>query len=170
MIKNKSNKYALNGAILFGIANAAINAIKQLNQIENTPGQKFNEEQFFIAGGKGVVAGAATEFLIGATTDYFNKGEKPINTDAYLLAIVDKLRPDKNDKIFVHLSQIANELIEILSKRFNYELTTYPLKIGSTEKGTAIHDKFDIDICLSFRPDSFRSTKEMLNTLLLFLQ
>jgi hypothetical protein len=36
-----------------------------------------------------------------------------------------------------------------------------PIRLGSTEHGTALADNFDIDICLPFRPDSFTSTAQM---------
>ncbi len=170
MAINKSTKYAINGALFLGIANAALNAIRQLNEIESDPGKKFSWEKVFLAGGKGAVLGGAAGFAAGTLTDYLNSKEKPIDTDSYLLDIVNTLKLDKNDKVFVNLSNKTNLLIELLNNHFRNELSEYPARYGSTEKGTALKDKFDIDISLLFKPISFSSTKAMYHTVFEFLK
>lgn len=44
------------------------------------------------------------------------------------------------------------------------------MRLGSTEKGTALRNNFDIDVCFSFKAKSFNSTREMFETVFDFLQ
>ncbi len=167
---NKATKYGINGAVFIGIGNALINIIKQLDDINDEPELKFNWKQFVIAAGKGAILGGIGGFGIGAIVDYQNSLEKPLNTDALLIGLASKQRLKKTDRKYVLLFEKTNSLIEILKREFVTELNSDPIKLGSTEKGTALKNKFDIDICLAFKPNSFRSTQEMYETVFSFLK
>jgi len=167
---NKAAKYAINGALICGIGNALLNIIRQINRMNDKPEVKFNWKELLIASGKGAVVGGAAGGLIGAITDYQNSMEKPLNTDVLLLGFIDKIKLTKDDNTYQALSGKADYLINLLKEKFNGKLAGEPLKLGSTEKGTALRDNFDIDICLPFKPDSFRSTAEMYDSVLYCLE
>ncbi len=167
---SKALKYAKNGALFTGLINAALNAIKQLSKMDSNPELKFNWKELLLATGKGAIVGGAVGWGVGKITDYQNSKERPINTDAFLYNLALKVRLDKNDKNYILLCQKADILCAILKREFEYELKSDPMRLGSTEKGTALKNKFDIDICLAFKPHSFPSTKEMFESVYLFLK
>lgn len=169
-LMNKTTKYALNGAVWLGIGNAAINAIKQIIEIDQNPDKKFDWQDLMKSAGKGALVGGSLGLALGAITDYQNSVEKPINTDLFLLGLVSNIRLDKEDKPYKRLDVKANFLSELLKYRFEYQLNDNPIRLGSTEKETALIDKFDIDICLPFKSASFHSTEEMYFTVLDFLK
>lgn len=166
---SKSIKYAKNAAIFLGIGNAALNTIRQLNEMKNNPGQKFDLERLFIAGVKGAAIGALGGTAIGAIEDYENSKVEPANTDAFLYSVVSKVKLNKEDKYYLKLQEKADLLVTLLKRRYVDKLASEPLRIGSTEKGTALRNKFDIDIALSFKKNSFRSTALMFDNVADFL-
>lgn len=166
----KSIKYAVNGAIGVGVFNAILNAIKQLNEIDDNPSQRFSWERLIIAGGKGAAIGGAGGLLLGSVKDYYNSKEIPLDTDAFLYNLINQVKLNKNDSIYIRLNQIADEIISLLRNEYFDRLSSMPMKVGSTEKGTALKTSFDIDICLTFKPNAFRSTLEMYNHLYSFLK
>lgn len=167
---HKSAKYAINGAIGGGIINAILNAIRQFNEMDRNPNQKFNCEELLIATGRGVTVGGAIGFAVGSIKDYHNSRETPLNTDIFLDDLINQIKLSKSDTTYVKLNQIADQLIELLQQEYCDLLSSAPMKLGSTEKGTALKDNFDIDICLAFKPDSFRSTSDMYYDLQTFLK
>lgn len=166
----KARKYAIAGAYIGGIGNAVLNLFLQLNEMENIPEQKFNWKRLLYAGGKGALLGAASGNIVGAIADYQNSLEKPINTDAYLQALASKLKLKKTDRKYLLLCEKADFLVSLLKKKFAHELSGEPMRLGSTEKGTAIKNNFDIDVCFSFKAKSFSSTREMFETVFDFLE
>lgn len=164
---NKKTKYAINGAVWLGLGNGAINVINQLN---DKPGEKFNWRDFFIAIGKGAMVGGVGGFSIGAYVDYKNGLEKPINTDAILFELVNKVKLNTSSVVYVELCQKADWLVNALKSEFSEKLKSEPFRFGSTEKGTALKGSSDIDICLSFKPKSFSSTEEMSLAVFTFLK
>lgn len=162
---NKKTKYAMYGGAIIAIANGIYNAIKQSNQKSCDPNYQFSWAELFGAIFKGGVIGASGGFIIGAVTDYYNSKEKPINTDASLFLFVEGIRLDKTDPKFVRLDERADFLCQLLHKQFKNDLSEAPFRLGSTERGTALRENFDIDICLTFNADSFASTEEMYFTL-----
>jgi len=167
---NKTGKYALNGAIILGLGNAFLNAIKQINRINENPDEKFDWKELLVATGKGAVVGGVGGGIIGAISDYQNSLEEPLNTDVLLLGLVDNARLSKDDKAYKSLNEKADQIITLLKNEFGAKISGDPMKLGSTEKGTAIREKFDIDICLPFKPGSFSSTEVMFNSVLNFLE
>lgn len=165
----KAAKYAIKGAIGIGIINAILNAINQLNEIDSNPEQRFNLGRLLIAAGKGAAFGGAGGFVYGSIKDHYNSKEIPLNADAFLYEIINEIKLDKNDSVYIKLNQIVDEIIALLQHQYLNCLSTLPIKIGSTEKGTALKENFDIDICLTFKASAFRSTREMYNNLYLFL-
>ncbi len=158
---DKKTKYAGNGALIGGIIKAAINTYKQLNENNQTPNKSFDWWELFGETVKGAAIGGGAGLLLGAIVDNENSQQNPINTDAFLFAVINDISLDKNDPEYKWLDNKAHRLVEILKKEFNDKLQGEPIRLGSTEKGTALSDSFDIDICLSFKPNSFSSTEEM---------
>ena len=166
---DKASRYAVKVACIAGIGNALLNLIHQLNEMDKTQEQKFDWERLFYEGCKGVFVGAIAGYIYGSIVDYENSLEKPINTDAYLQALASKVKLKKSDKKHLLLSEKANILVSVLKNNFADKLNGEPVRIGSTEKGTAIKDKFDIDVCFAFKSKSFSSTREMFENVLGFL-
>lgn len=158
---SKAIKYGTNCAIMFGAGNALINFINQLIKMDKDPTKEFSWREIFVAGSKGALVGGATGFTIGAIVDYNNSLEKPKNTDAILLTIASALKLDKRDIVYDVLSEKAKGITESLRLHFREKLSGEPSRLGSTEKGTALHDKCDIDICLPLKRDSFLSLEQM---------
>ncbi len=159
----KSYKYARNGFWLFGIGNATLNAIKQLSAMKE--GDTFNWEQFAVAFLKGGTVGGTGGFLIGACEDYYNENQTPLNTAAILHQSVADIRLQRNDHQYVSLQKKSDWIKEVLRSEYADKLKIDPFAFGSTEKNTALHDHFDIDLCVMFNPRSFVSTEAASNDL-----
>ncbi len=91
---NKALKYATNGALIFGIGNAAINVFQQLkNQNSN---QKFDWLKLLKAFENGVLVGGTGGFAIGLIRD--NKMSKVItsvgNVSKYLTKTLNYYKDD----------------------------------------------------------------------------
>lgn len=157
---NKTTKYALNGALWIAILNALLNAIKQSNEMDQNPNQKFDWGRLLIAGGKGALVGGLGGAAIGSIADYNNSQVKPINTDLALSNLTSKVRLDKSHPVFVKLDDHAVQLANLLTRKYGDLIHSLP-RLGSTESGTALKEKFDIDLGVNFKPGSFRSTEEM---------
>jgi len=153
---NKKAKFAIWGAVILGAGNGIINVIKQSNSDE-----KFSWGELFLALGKGAATGAAGGLIIGAVADHQNSLVEPIDTDSILLALASKVKLNPNDGRYIQLSKRADWLIDILETELSDELKDRPHRFGSTENGTALKNKFDIDICLPLKSDAFSSTEQM---------
>ncbi|MCC6369946.1 MAG: hypothetical protein IT236_02950 [Bacteroidia bacterium] len=158
---NKTTKFAIQGAFWVGLANSLINAFNQMNEMKENPNQKFDWERLLKAGGKGALLGGVGGLAIGAIADHNNKLEKPINTDAILLGLLPEVKLSKTDSNYQMLDRKATKLTEFLQLKLGDKLSGDPMRLGSTEKGMALADNFDIDICLPFKSDSYASTAEM---------
>lgn len=165
----KATKYALNGAVWIGILNALLNAIRQSNEMDQNPNQKFNWGRFLIAGGKGAALGGLGGFAIGSIADYQNEQVKPINTDLALSNLASKVRLDKTHPLFVKVNERAIQLATMLAGEYGDLIHSMP-RLGSTENGTALMERFDIDLGVNFRPNSFGSTEEMFFSVLQFFE
>lgn len=166
---NKTTKYAINGALIVGAINALINAIKQLNSMDHNPELKFDWWKLIIAAGKGAAVGGIGGMAVGAVVDYNNTQLKPINTDAHLVKLTDKIRLNKTDARYIKLDEKAVQLANMLMKEYGDLIQSMP-RLGSTESGTALKEKFDIDLGLNFRSGSFVSTEEMFFSVLSFFE
>lgn len=160
----KRYKYALNGFWLFGIGNAKLNAIRQLATMKE--GETFNWERFAIAFLKGGVVGGGGGFLIGARKDYLNSKELPLNTAALLHVTASGIRMQKTDHQYVSLQKKGEWIKQVLRAEYAGKLKMDPFEFGSTQKNTALHDHFDIDICVMFKPGSFSSVQDAADDLL----
>lgn len=158
---SKKVKYARNGALLLGLGNAAINVFEQLDKMEDDPNLKFDWWGLLGATAKGAAVGGIGGFTVGAIADYQNSLEEPINTDDFLLSMVDSVRLDKDDLNYRSLDEKADKLVDLLKVKLGDKLVGEPMRLGSTEHGTALADNFDIDICLPFKTDSFSTTSQM---------
>lgn len=165
----KAKKYAINGAIVIGILNSILNAAKQLNEMEQNPGLDFNWQKLLVAAGKGAAVGGLGGFAIGSLVDYQNAKVRPINTDLALSILTNKVRLDKSHPIFIKLDEHAVQLANMLTCKYGDLIHSLP-RLGSTELGTALKDKFDIDLGVNFKPGSFRSTEEMFYSVLSFFE
>lgn len=167
---NKKTEYALKGAGIVGLGGIIFNAIKQLIEINDNQEKKFDWGKMFTTGLKGAAVGAGGGFLIGAVKDHFNELEKPINTNAFILSVVDELKLKKSDNEYVRLSRKAEKIERMINDYFRDKIQSHPVRRGSTEDGTALKENFDIDIFFSFRPSSFASNEEMYESLYSFLR
>lgn len=167
---NKSIKYAKNGAIIFGLGNGVLNIINQLNGMSENPDLKFNWIEFLAAIGKGAAVGGLGGLSIGWLVDYNNLRQKPIDTDAYLTGLINNIRLDKVDPNYKLLENQVNRLCSDLMLHYDDKIDGRPEKHGSTEKGTALTNGFDIDVALKFKPNSFLSTSEMFHDLGKYLE
>lgn len=166
----KSNKYAINAAVVGALIALIANAVKQQSEIAITSDQKFDWVRLMKAILKGAAIGGAFGFGVGSVVDHRNSKVKPLNTDAYLHDLADRIRLDKNSPQYKALDIKAEIVIDLLAKRFWSKLNSKPVRLGSTERGTALNHKFDIDIALKFKPDSFNSTESMYFDVLDFLE
>lgn len=167
---SKAKKYGINGALSVGVANALINALTQLNSIEQNSQLKFDWKKLLIAGGKGVAIGGMAGWVIGSFADHKRSSEKLINTDAFLNTLASKITLKRTDRKYLLLCDKADQLSNELKNEFWNKLKSEPIRIGSTEKETALKNNFDIDICFSFKPYSFRSTAAMFGSVYSFLK
>lgn len=164
---NKKVKYALNGAAIIAGGAAIINTIKQWRQINQDPTKSFDWNELLTQAGKGALLGGGAGLAIGAIVDYQNSQEAPINTDAFLYSLINNVTLNKSTNVeFCRLDKKANKVVSIIKKEVGHLLAEEPTRLGSTEKGTALSDKFDIDIGLLFKPGSFDSTGKMYSYLL----
>jgi hypothetical protein len=167
---NKATKYALNGAGIGGLGGIIFSVIKQFSEMNDNPNLKFDLRKMFETGLKGAAIGGATGLAIGVITDWQNENEEPINTDAFLYTVVNEVKLNKSDEKYKRLSKKADFLSNLVSNEFSDKLCSSPIRLGSTEKGTALRDKFDIDIFFSFKSNSFTSNEKMFQSVLEFLE
>lgn len=166
----KSKKYAINVAVGGALIAFIANAVKQQSEIAITPDQKFDWVRLMKSILKGAAIGGTFGFGLGSLVDHRNSKVKPLNTDAYLHDLANQIRLDKNSPQYKALDIKAEIVMDLLAKRFWSKLNSMPVRLGSTERGTALNHKFDIDIALKFKPDSFNSTESMYFEVLDFLE
>lgn len=167
---SKTAKYAVNGALIFGIGNALLNALKQHQRIQENPDLEFDWAELLKSAGKGALAGGAGGVVVGGIMDIQNASEEPLNTSAILGTVVANMRLDKDDPTYKKVSNKADRLISEITARFKNKLGGHILRIGSTEDNTALADDFDIDVSIPFKPNSFSSTAAMYDELFQFLK
>lgn len=144
---NKAKTYAQTGAIAFGIGNALINTVNQLNNNQN---KKFDWEQLAFAAGKGALFGGAGGFVLGSIRD--NQMTKVFSKfDSVPNYLHKSLYYYKDDNAL--LISKAEQVKVKLNQRFKNDLAIAPKFHGSIAKGTSISGS-DIDIQLQFKKDS----------------
>jgi len=109
---NKKTKYAINGALTFGILSGLSNARQQNITQGDLP---FDWQEFARQTLKGSSFGLLGGYAIGALEDYLNDQEKPINTDAELISFIELNRLNKNSLLISCLkkSQIKIKPVDI---------------------------------------------------------
>ncbi len=157
----KSNNYAKNGAILLGIGNGFWNVINQLERIKNDQNLKFNWLEFIAAIGKGAIVGGVGGYALGWVLDYKNSKQKPLDLDAELNNLVNTRRLNPSDQSYNNLKLIVDTLNIELNKEFAGKIDGELITHGSTEKGTALKENYDIDIAIPFKPKSFQNSSLM---------
>ena len=168
MKTTKTKQYAIRGAVAVGLLNSFANIIKQLSEMKKNPELKFNWKRFFGAMGKGTLVGGAGGALFGLYTDYKNSQVRPINTDLYLKNLAEQVKLDKSSPEFMAINEKAELITKMFEREFNGKLSGTPERLGSTQKGTALKSKFDVDIGIKFKPGSFSSTSTMRDVVLRF--
>lgn len=164
---NKKAKYAIYAGIAGGVVNGFLNILKQNGEDSNLP---INWSSVLHSVFKGAAVGSTAGFLAGAYVDHQNSLEEPINTDIQLGSLVKQFQLPKDDKKYMALCEKADWLILQIKKEFDSDLKGEPFRFGSTLDGTALREKYDIDISVSFKPDVFSSTFDMYEILFDFLK
>ncbi|WMN11031.1 nucleotidyltransferase domain-containing protein [Marivirga salinae] len=159
----KSNKYAKNGALIFGLGNSFIELIDQLKDLNKDPNIKFNWNKLLTAAIKGATVGTVVGFGIGSVRDYHNSQEKLINLNKHLRDLADSLALDKSSAEFINLNNSVNKIIKEFKNHFHKKIKGELIPHGSTEKGTALNDSYDIDIAIPFQSKSFPNNYKMYN-------
>jgi hypothetical protein len=163
---NKKSKYAFHGAAWCGLGNALLNVINQLNEKPNHP---IDWSRVLKALGKGALVGGTGGFMVGAYVDFQNNIEKPLNTNAILSDLIKDSRLTENDRKYLRLCEKADWLIQQIKKKFDSDLKGEPFRFGSTKDGTALREKYDVDVSVSFKSDAFFSALDMYHILEDFL-
>lgn len=163
----KTVKYAVNGGLIFGITNALLNVIEQIND-ENV--SSINWSKVLKAGGKGALLGAGGGAAIGAIMDSHNQNKELINTSAILATMFADMNLDKESTVYSQLTKKADSLIHLIKDRLESKLGAEIVKIGSSEDGSALQENFDIDIAIPFAKNSFSSTQVMIEFLYEFIE
>lgn len=144
---NKAKKYFQTGAIIFGMGNAIVNLIGQLN--DTTPNKKLDWGKLLSAAGKGALVGGTGGFILGKIRDnqmshVFSKYGSVPN---YLHNSLNYYKDD-NKLLVDKAEQVKNKL----NRKFKNDVVETPKFHGSIAKGTSIYGS-DIDIQLQFRKD-----------------
>ena len=145
---NKTIKYATNGAFIFGVGNAILNAINQLNNQDET--NSFNWNELFKAFGKGALLGGAGGLAIGAFKD--NDMTNILTATGGTAGFVKEALNNYTDSD-LSLPKKAQKIQKKLHNEFKEHLSEYPSINGSLVKGTSIQNS-DIDIQLKFNKDA----------------
>jgi hypothetical protein len=159
----KAKKYGITGLAIGAVFKGLENTLVQRRRMQQIPGTDFNWGELLVEAGKGTVVVGLVGAGIGAYRDYQNSLEKPLNTDAMLFGMLLKVKLNPENKDYSALRKKAKIIIQLLKQRFHGLLKDEPIFMGSTERGTAVRRKFDIDIGLLFHHDSFSSTADMYN-------
>lgn len=84
-----------------------------------------------------------------------------MNKDKHLQCVLESHHLNKLGKVKDNYVKKKNDVKEALSKKFSDKKTTSPIDSGSYAKKTEINTKFDMDVCIPFKKDSFSTLKEM---------
>lgn len=136
----KSTKYAVNFAIDGGIVGAFSNVLIQLDEIDKNPNQKFDFGRLLLTTCTCAAVGSAGGYIVGGIIDYNNSKKVPLNTDGFLFDIINEGRLNKSEPIYLKLNHVADQIINKLQHEYHGRLSSVPLKLGSTEKGTALKE------------------------------
>lgn len=157
----KAKKYGMRAALAGALVKGGANAIKQLQQLARTPGAQFDWRQLLMESAQGAAVFGSIGLGAGLHQDYKNSKIKPINTDAALYALLQRVKLNPEGRHYVLLLEKGQAIVALFKRRFHDLLQHDPVFMGSTERGTAVRRKFDLDIGLLFRHNSFTSTVEM---------
>lgn len=141
---NKAVKYTINGALIGGIGNAILNALKQIFKEEES--KPFNWDETFNAFGRGALIGGASGLAFGAIRD--SEMSKTLIAFGGTTGVIKEALNSYTDDNLT-LPQKAKTIQKKLHNEFKEYLSEYPSINGSIIKGTAIQNS-DIDIQLKF--------------------
>ena len=162
----KAKKYGIGAAVAGALVKGSANANKQWQLMAQTPGIPFHWEELLKESAQGAAAFGAIGLGIGFYRDYRNSQIKPINTDAALYNMLPRVKLNLEGYGYAVLREKGKTIVALFQQRFNTLLRYDPIFMGSTERGTAVRWKFDLDIGMLFRHDSFNSTAEMYRAVL----
>jgi hypothetical protein len=158
----KSTKYMLWGIAIGAIINGILNMLRQQSEDPDAP---LDWSRIGEAATKGGAVVGTAGFITGSYADYENSLESPLNTDKILSEVINGMALKTYDKTYLALCTKADWLVRSIQREFDPLLNGEPFRFGSTEDGTAIKGKNDIDVSVSFKPGSFRSVAEMYDRL-----
>lgn len=143
---NKSIKYAMNGALILGSLNIAIELVtKQRNNINSNSLLKAFKKGFFV--------GSIGGFIIGSLKDIemTESLSKAGGSTGFIKKVLNKYSKDNNSRLL----NKARDIQKIINDSYADKLLEYPSIKGSTIEGTSTHTS-DIDIQVKFRKKAGR--------------
>lgn len=151
---NKTIKYAVNGALIFGTINVLSSLVKQLNSCEEE--KTIDWTKCFIALGRGVLIGSMGGFVIGTIRD--NNMSKTLITVGGTVGFIKKSLEGYSDIDTTILPQKIKNIQSKINNEFGEDLSEYPSVSGSSKKGIAINTS-DVDVQVKFN----RNTESIKN-------
>lgn len=114
-------------------------------------------EQGLIGAGYGFVTGIGIAFLVNNLFADTYDSESPIQENEYLQDVLVSYEVDTCSEAHIKSQRVMNQVYSC----FKGQLEAVPTLQGSSKKGTAIAGSSDIDIVARFKPNSFKTLKDM---------
>jgi len=86
-----------------------------------------------------------------------------MNKNKHLQCVLDSHHLNKLGSLKDNYVKKKNDVKEALSKKFSDKKITNPIDSGSYAKKTEVNTKFDMDVCIPFKKESYSTLKEMYN-------
>ncbi len=147
---NKKVKYTVYGTIIGALVNGGKNTFNQFENRSENPDWEFDWKELGLKLLTGAAIGGAGGLAIGAIVDNHYANSSPIDTDKLLTTTIATVAHSSKNKDFQLLNRKKERLVHFLKNYFGEDIHE-PLLIGSTVKGTALKDKSDIDISVTFK-------------------
>ncbi len=160
----RKDKYILVGTAVFFTATSIVDIILQWreNKQVNKP---FNWENY---DGWRTLKRSAIAGLVGGGVGYgvyryklSEEAKLPFHSDSYLKKLLAQENLKANPGAFRNIKRIKDKIRNILWNEFQHDLVAFPEDAGSFFKQTALKSKYDLDIILPFKKNSYASLMQM---------
>lgn len=153
---------ALIGASVTALADIFIQWMDHMDRGEKFTWEKYNGVQTLKNSLKGGLLGAGAGYLL-YEYKISEESKLPFNSDEYLKNVLFESHLNKNPGLLESVQLFRGKVKQWLSEQFGDSLVCFPEDTGSFIKRTAIHSKYDLDIVLPFKYDSYGTLEEMYN-------